>query len=280
MMHADSTDRSFATGNGRGTHGSERAASEEDQWDSHWDEFGKANERNPAQEYRRRLATWLLERRGIPERLLDVGCGNGEFLAAAAARWPSAELLGLELSETAVTAAVRKVPTARLRACDLLADASPSSGEAGWATHAVCSEVLEHVDDPVGLLRSARQWLAPGCRLVVTVPGGPMSAFDHHIGHRRHFSPDDLREVISAAGLRVALVGGAGFPFFNLYRGLVILRGESLIGDARPDAERSPAGLAVRTGMAAFRPLFHLNLPRSPFGWQTVGVAREPLTKT
>ena len=250
---------------------------EEDQWDCHWDDFGKANERNPAQEYRRRLALWLLERRGAPQRLLDIGCGNGEFLATAAARWPAAELLGLELSEAAVAVARRKVPTARLCACDLLTEAVPTEGEARWATHALCSEVLEHVDDPIELLRSARQWSAPGCRLVVTVPGGPMSAFDRHIGHRRHFSPDDLREVMSAAGLQVTLVAGAGFPFFNLYRGLVILRGESLVADARPHSERSAAGLLVRAGMAAFRPLFVLNLPRSSFGWQTVGVAREPL---
>lgn len=247
---------------------------QEDRWDSHWDDFGKANERNPAQDYRRRLALRLIERRGVPERLLDVGCGNGEFLATAAARWPGAELRGLELSEAAVAEARRKVPSARVRACDLLADGAPEGDEAGWATHAVCSEVLEHVDDPVALLRSARQWMSPGCRLVVTVPGGPMSAFDRHIGHRRHFSPEDLRDVMSAAEFKVTLVQAAGFPFFNLYRGLVILRGESLIADARSGAEDTPSGLVVRAGMAAFRPLLHLNLPRSPLGWQTVGVAR------
>jgi SAM-dependent methyltransferase len=253
-----------------------RVGAEEDRWDSHWDDFGKANERNPAQEYRRRLALWLLERRGTPQRLLDIGCGNGELLATAAARWPTAELLGLELSEAAVADARRKVPGARFRACDLLAGARPGPGEAGWATQAVCSEVLEHVDDPVALLRSARRWMAPGCRLVVTVPGGPMSAFDRHIGHRRHFSPEDLREVLSAADLDATLAAGAGFPFFNLYRRLVIMRGESLIADARPNAEHTPSGLMVRAGMAAFRPLFWLNLPRSRFGWQTVAVAREP----
>jgi SAM-dependent methyltransferase len=246
----------------------------EDRWDTHWDDFGEANERNPAQEYRRRLAMWLLERRGTPQRLLDIGCGNGQLLATAAARWPTAELLGLELSEAAVAEARRKVPTARLHARDLLADTRPEAGEAGWATHAVCSEVLEHVDDPIAFLRSARQWMAPGCRVVVTVPGGPMSAFDRHIGHRRHFSPDDLREVMSAAQLEARLVEGAGFPFFNLYRMLVMLRGESLVADARPGAKRTPAGLMVRAGMATFRPLFLFNLPRSPFGWQTVGVAQ------
>ncbi|MBV8944899.1 MAG: class I SAM-dependent methyltransferase [Solirubrobacterales bacterium] len=276
-MEAGSTERFFGHRDSHQSDAAARVTPGEDRWDSHWDDFGKANERNPAQEYRRQLALWLLQRRGTPERLLDIGCGNGEFLAAAAARWPSAELLGLELSEAAVDAAHRKVPTARLRACDLLAEAAATEGENGWATHAVCSEVLEHVDDPVGLLRSARQWLAPGCRLVVTVPGGPMSGFDRHIGHRQHFSPDDLRDVMSAAGLEVVRVEGAGFPFFNLYRGLVIFRGDRLIADARPDAEWSPAGLLVRAAMAAFRPLFLLNLPRSPFGWQTLGIAREPL---
>ena len=169
---------------------------QEDRWDSHWDDFGKANERNPAQEYRRRLALWLFARAGVPERLLDIGCGNGELLASAAARWPAAALMGLELSEPAVAKARHKVPAARLEARDLLVDPVPGDGDAKWATHAVCSEVLEHVDDPVALLRNARNWLAPGSRLVVTVPGGPMSAFDRHIGHRRHFSPEDLREVM------------------------------------------------------------------------------------
>ena len=116
----------------------------------------------------------------------------------------------------------------------------------------------------------------PGCRVVVTVPGGPMSAFDRHIGHRRHFSSEDLGRLMQSAGLRVMLVLGAGFPFFNLYRALVIARGESLVADARPDAEHSPTGLLVRAGMAAFRPLFLANLPRSPLGWQTVGVGQEP----
>jgi 2-polyprenyl-3-methyl-5-hydroxy-6-metoxy-1,4-benzoquinol methylase len=36
----------------------------------------------------------------------------------------------------------------------------------------VCSEVLEHVDRPRELLANAAAYLAPGCRLVVTVPGG------------------------------------------------------------------------------------------------------------
>jgi glycosyltransferase involved in cell wall biosynthesis len=45
------------------------------------------------------------------------------------------------------------------------------------------------VDEPARLLRNARTFLAPGCHLVVTVPGGPRSASDLRIGHRRHYDP-------------------------------------------------------------------------------------------
>jgi len=248
----------------------------QDDWDDHWTEFGDANERNPAQRYRRLLALFLLGRYEQPERLLDIGSGSGELLAAAGRRWPSTQLAGLELSAAGVAESARKVPSARVRVCDLLSDPRPAAGEAKWATHAVCSEVLEHVNDPVTLLRNARGWLAPECRVVVTVPGGPMSAFDRHIGHRRHFSPADLGAVMRAAGLDVHLVAGAGFPFFNLYRALVIARGARLVTDAAADARDTPQGRLIMAAMAAFRPLLCLSLPRSRWGWQTVGVAQAP----
>ena len=66
----------------------ERVTIAPDDWDGHWTEFGDANERNPAQDYRRSLCMFLVGRRGPPDRLLDVGSGNGALLAAAAGRWP------------------------------------------------------------------------------------------------------------------------------------------------------------------------------------------------
>src|SRR5581483_7760730 len=204
-------------------------------WDTHWDDYSAANNRNPAQRFRQQLVLGELERGGTPGRLLDIGSGNGELLRAAHARWPTAQLLGLELSASGVAAGRAAVPRARFRVCDLLTAPVPPPDEAGWATHAVCSEVLEHVDDPVALLRNGRAWLAPSATLVITVPGGPISAFDREIGHRRHFSAADLRALIEAAGLEPLQCTGAGWPFFNLYRMLVIARGESLIEAARSE---------------------------------------------
>ena len=69
-----------------------------DDWDAHWVDYGDANERNPAQHYRRELALFLAGRFEEPSRLLDIGSGNGDLLAAAERRWPAARLAGLELS--------------------------------------------------------------------------------------------------------------------------------------------------------------------------------------
>jgi len=246
-----------------------------DDWDRHWDAYAVAAARNPAQRYRRRLALALLERRGAPRRLLDLGCGQGDLLLAASARWSEAELLGVEPSAVGVAQARVKAPSARFFQSDLEDTEAIPQELRGWATHAVCSEVLEHVDDPVALLSAARMLMAPACRLVVTVPGGRMSAFDRHIGHRRHYTPEKLAAELRAAGLGVRLATGAGFPFFNLYRALVIMRGERLAHDVAAEGASGPSA-AARAAMLAFRPLMALNLPRSRWGRQIVSVAQAP----
>jgi SAM-dependent methyltransferase len=256
--------------------GEAQHAARTDDWDRHWDDYAAAAEHNPAQEYRRRLTLALLGQQLTPRRLLDIGSGQGDFLADAARRWPSAELRGLETSAVGVEKSQAKVPTARFEVRDLLDGSSPGADEARWATHAVCSEVLEHVDRPQELVRAARAYLAPGCRLVVTVPGGPMSAFDRHIGHRRHFSPTELKGLLKDAGMPVEYSTGAGFPFFNLYRGVVISRGERIAADFAASGPGVPDTRVARAAMTGFRVLFRLNLSRSRRGWQTIAVAREP----
>ncbi len=245
-----------------------------DDWDAHWEKYAVAAEHNPAQAYRRQVALRLLERRGTPERVLDIGSGQGDLLVDADKRWPRAALVGLEASRRGNEIARAKLPHAAFELADLSRPVVAPPPLAGWATHAVCSEVLEHVDEPAAFLRHARAYLAPGARLIVTVPGGPMSAFDRAIGHRRHYSPDRLRETFTDAGLLTAATFGAGFPFFNLYRRVVIARGERLAADVSSWGGRP--GLAARIAMAAFRPLLALSLPRTPWGSQIVGVAYEP----
>ncbi len=246
-----------------------------EQWEDHWSRFAEATRLNPAQRYRCQTILRLLgvQAGDMAPRILDIGCGAGDLLTAVGERFPAAELAGVDRSESGFRATQAALPTVSLVHHDLETDGLPPTDLAGWATHAVCSEVLEHVADPVHVLGRARQLIAPGGRLVVTVPGGPKSAFDKAIGHRRHYTQALLGEQLHAAGFEVDRVAGAGFPIFNLYRLVVISRGERLTGDidGRPS-------LSARIAMAVFRSLFHFALPDTPWGWQVVGLARRPTT--
>jgi SAM-dependent methyltransferase len=248
-----------------------------DDWEAHWSSYDETNARNPAQAYRRRLLFELLELQSSaePVRLVELGCGTGTFARDLAAAHPNVEFTGLDVSAAGLAIAARRVPSARFLQCDLTKPVTVPPGLAGWATHVVCSEVLEHVDDPVAFLRNARPFLAPGCRIVITVPGGPMSAFDYHIGHRRHFTTELLRQVIEESGLRLEFARGAGFPFFNLYRLVVFARGKAVIRDAELMGDQK-IGWAARTAMNGFDWLFRWNPSSTTRGWQLVARALEP----
>jgi trans-aconitate methyltransferase len=243
-----------------------------DDWEQHWADYAESASSNPAQRYRQELIVRLLCRDGNPRRVLDIGSGTGDLAAAVRHAIPEAEILGLELSKAGAELSRRKVPDASFVERDLMVSEPPAAEYRGWATHAVCSEVLEHVDEPEVLLSNAIPYLAPGCLLVVTVPGGPMSAFDRHIGHRKHYSPAELGQLLEGVGFELARATGAGFPFFNLYRLVVITRGRRLVDDASAGVTSTPARLV----MAAFSLLFRVGLDASPWGWQTVACARLP----
>lgn len=242
-----------------------------DDWDTIWSQYGDSASENPAQAMRRRLVLrHLRARKG--DRIVDLGSGQGDFARDLMTAIPGAELLGLELGASGIEQARRKAPGARFEQADLLQPQSPAPDLVGWGTHCTCTEVLEHLEDPSLFLRNASVYLRPGARVVITVPAGPRSAFDKFIGHRRHFTRRSITQVIEGGGLRVEHVAAAGFPFFNLYRLVVVARGKKLIDDVKQGNDSAAAGLAYRI----FDALFRLNLDRVPLGWQLVATATVP----
>jgi len=98
----------------------------------------------------------------------------------------------------------------------------------------ILEHVLEHVDDPVSLLRRARRWLAPSGRLFLGVPNGnsihrlaavkmglldnpcQLNSRDYELGHRRVYNSKTIRTDIEASGLKVLEMGGVYFkPLSN-----------------------------------------------------------------
>ncbi len=253
---------------------------DQDDWDDHWDKYGEAAKGNPANDYRHAMVLKLLGELPKGAVVLDIGSGQGQFAIDLQATNPQASVFGVEYSAEGVRraqqVAARDGVPAHFYERNLLEPVTRDP-EQPPATHAVCSEVLEHVDDPVTLMRNAIALLAPGAKVVVTVPGGPRSAFDKHIGHFRHFTAPALHQVLTEAGLDVDRVLRTGFPFFNLYKLAVVARGQKLVDDMEhrePGAEASGLEKAV-TGF--FKRTFPLNRDDAKLGWQLAAVAHVPL---
>jgi len=247
-----------------------------DDWDSHWGRYADSAVRNPAQRMRHNFIVRLLLQSGQNRdaRIFDLGSGQGDLLQKLDGLLPSASLLGAEMSEKGVAISRQKVPRATFVVADIFRPPPALDAYLGWATHAICSEVLEHVDDPVSFLDTARKYLADGAKLILTVPAGPMSAFDRHIGHRQHFDRGKIKEMLKQAGYRTERVYAIGFPFFNIYRLLVIAGGKRLARDVNAESRGITAALASSL-MKLFDVLFRGNTRDSLFGWQLVAIAHK-----
>jgi len=90
----------------------------------------------------------------------------------------------------------------------------------------ILGHVLEHVEDPVALLRTVRGWLEPEGRVLAAVPNSrslhrqaatlmgllpfeeALNERDLHHGHRRIYNPETLRRDFREAGLNLEIFGG------------------------------------------------------------------------
>ena len=165
----------------------------------------------------RRRAILLGEvRRG--ERVLDLGCGAGRFVAAL--REAGADAVGIELAAAALERARRNAAGADLRLLE--PDGSLPLGH-GEVDLVWCSEVLEHVPDTAALLNEVRRVLKRGGRLLVTVPDHgrlrrTLIALARHevhydpLGqHVRFYTRRSLERTLQATGfteIRIEPLGG------------------------------------------------------------------------
>jgi SAM-dependent methyltransferase len=95
----------------------------------------------------------------------------------------------------------------------------------GTFAGASSAETLEHIADHESAVSELARVLAPGARLVGTVPAGPdqWSEWDDWAGHQRRYTAAEMAAVLAGAGLEPTVTCW-GWPLLRLYDAVVLTR--------------------------------------------------------
>jgi 2-polyprenyl-3-methyl-5-hydroxy-6-metoxy-1,4-benzoquinol methylase len=163
---------------------------------------------------------------GFDRDVLEVGAGAGHVTAVLAERGNRVTVVDVD-AEALPAAAVHAVGA---HLGDL--DVTPLDELVGTATFdaVLLGDVLEHVRDPVRVLRSARRVLRPGGSIVVSVPNVAHVDLRLHLfigrwqyqpiglldaTHLRFFTRATLEDALDEAGLRIASLERVFRPVFT-----------------------------------------------------------------
>jgi 2-polyprenyl-3-methyl-5-hydroxy-6-metoxy-1,4-benzoquinol methylase len=186
-----------------------------------------------------------------PQRLLDVGAGSGFFsrhlLAKGGAQSSLCVDLGYERSrnETLDGKPVLYRRECGATDCDLI----------------LMMDVLEHVDDDVGLVRDYATKVPSGAHVLVTVPAFRFlwSGHDVFLEHKRRYTLPEIEKTLRDAGLTVI----EGAYFFGLIFPLAATLRLATRGDSQPRSSLSKQGVLTNALLTAAcfleLPLFPMN---------------------
>jgi 2-polyprenyl-6-hydroxyphenyl methylase/3-demethylubiquinone-9 3-methyltransferase len=164
------------------------------------------------------------------KRVLDVGCGGGLLTEAMAQR--GAQVTGIDVAAASLQTAKLHLHESGLRidyhnvTVEQFAEQHPQSFDA-----VTCMEMLEHVPNPVSIVRACAQLVKPGGAVILsTLNRNPKSYLFAIIGaeyalrmlpkgthdYRKFIRPSELERWSRAAGLK--LVGLRGMTYNPLTR--------------------------------------------------------------
>ncbi len=152
--------------------------------------------------------------------LLDLACGDGMLTELAAGQFE--RVVGVDASSDHLVKARERLPNATFHDC--LIEDLETDEKFGTV---LLLDILEHLQDPVLVLKKAASFLEPGGRLIAHVPNAhginrklavlmgtlesceELSPFDIEIaGHRRYYTTATLLQDFVQAELKVVANGG------------------------------------------------------------------------
>lgn len=121
-----------------------------------------------------------------PGRVVDVGCGPGNSTALLAGRWPDAEIVGFDTSETMLAESRSRLPSARFE----YGDAATWLPQPGTGV-VFANAVYQWIDGHIGHFARIVEALESGAVLAVQMPDNlmqPMHVISREVAARPRFA--------------------------------------------------------------------------------------------
>jgi SAM-dependent methyltransferase len=146
----------------------------------------------------RRITVDMLDISG-EDRVLDVGCGPGNYTRVLAQQVGSGTAIGVDASATMLDVAMKRGGGENLAYVRADACALPFEDESFDAV--CCVGVIHMIDNAMGALNEMVRVLAPGGRLVIVASCGDVSRRAELPGGVRVFGSDELTGAFAERGL-------------------------------------------------------------------------------
>jgi SAM-dependent methyltransferase len=158
---------------------------------------------------------------------LDLGCNDGLITKELCKRF--SRVVGIDASQAHIERARRRVPEATFYTSRIEEFESDEVFDTIYLIN-----ILEHLDNPVEVLKRVKSWLSPDGYVIIQVPNAlsfnrrigqkmglisnlyELTSQDIEIGHKRFYDLQSLEQDIIASGLRVESTGSIFLkPFSN-----------------------------------------------------------------
>lgn len=106
---------------------------------------------------------------GAGSRVVEIGCGDGALSGVLRTRL-GIKVAGVDTSEKGIALAMQMFSDRGLAGEFRVVNGYDTGFADASIDIAVCSDVIEHVDDPTAMLREIMRILVPGGHLVITTP--------------------------------------------------------------------------------------------------------------